>query len=101
VKLQGQPVPGEGPKASWKFTDTDFFITVGDRTFKGSYTIDSSTEPSRMAVTITIEGQPKGTHGIFNLTEDTFIIKTSEEDAVLAENFETEEGYDLMEFRRK
>lgn len=99
VKLQGQPVPGEGPKASWKFTDTDFFITVGDRTFKGSYEIDSSTEPNSM--TVTIEGQPKGARGIFNLTEDTFIIKTSEEDDVLAENFETEEGYDLMEFRRK
>lgn len=99
VKSQGQPVPGEGPQASWKFTDTDFLMTVGDRTFKGSYEIDSSTGPNRM--TITIEGQPKGGRGIFNLTEDTFIIKISEEDEGFAENFETEDGYDLMEFRRK
>ncbi len=99
VKLQGQPVPGEVPQPIWKFTDTDLLMTVGDQTLKGSYEIDSSTVPNRM--TITIEGQPKGGRGIFNLTEDTFIIKIREEDAVLAENFETEEGYNLMEFRRK
>ena len=74
-------------------------MTVGDQTFKGSYEIDSSTVPNSM--TMTVEGEPKGGHGIFNLTEDTFIIKIREEDAVLAENFETEEGYKLMEFRRK
>ncbi len=99
MKFQGQPVPGEGPQTSWEFTDTDVLITVGDRTFKGSYEIDSSTEPNRM--TITIEGRPKGGRGIINLTGDTFIIKISEEDDVFAENFETEDGYDLMEFRRK
>ena len=99
MKFQGQPVPGEGPGASWEFTDTDVLITVGDRTFKGSYEIDSSTEPNRM--TITIEGQPKGGRGIINLTGDTFIIKISGEDRVFAENFETEDNYDLMEFRRK
>ncbi len=101
VKFQGQPLPGpyEAPPASWKFTDTDFLMTVGDQTLKGSYEVDSSTEPNSM--TMTVEGEPKGGRGIFNLTEDTFIIKIREEDAVLAENFETEEGYNLMEFRRK
>ncbi len=101
VKFQGQPLPGpyEAPPASWQFSDTDFLMTVGERTFKGSYEIDSSTVPNRM--TITIEGQPKDGRGIFNLTEDTFIIKISEEDEGFAENFETEEGYDLMEFRRE
>ena len=99
VKFQGQPVPGESPQPIWQFTDTDFLMTIGDQTLKGSYTIDSSTEPNSM--TMTVEGEPKGGRGIFNLTEDTFIIKIREEDEVLAENFETEEGYKLMEFRRK
>lgn len=99
VKFQGQPVPGEVPQPIWQFTDTDFLMTVGDQTFKGSYEIDSSTEPNSM--TMTIQGEPKGGRGIFNLTEDTFIIKIREEDEPLAENFETEEGYKLMEFRRK
>ena len=99
VKLQGQPVPGEVPLPIWQFTDTDFLMTVGDQTLKGSYEIDSSTEPNSM--TMTVEGEPKGGRGIFNLTEDTFIIKIREEDEPLAENFETEEGYKLMEFRRK
>ena len=99
VKFQGQPVPGEGPQSSWEFTDTDVLITVGERTFKGSYEIDGSAEPNRM--TITIEGRPMGGRGIFNLTEDTFIIKISKEDRVFAENFETQDNYDLMEFRRK
>ncbi len=99
VKFQGQPVPGEGPQTSWEFSDTVVLMTVGNRSFIRSYEIDSSTEPKRM--TITFMEQPKGGRGIFNLTEDTFIIKISEEDDVFAENFETEKGYDLMEFRRK
>ncbi len=99
VKLQGQPVPGEVPQPTWKFSDTDFLMTVGDQTLKGSYEIDSSTVPNSM--TMTVEGEPKGGRGIFNLTEDTFIIKIREEDEPLAENFETEDGYNLMEFRRK
>lgn len=99
VKFRGQPVPSEVPQPIWQFTDTDLLMTVGDQTFKGSYEIDSSTGPNRM--TITIEGELKSGRGIFNMTEDTFIIKISEEDDVFAENFETEEGYSLMEFRRK
>lgn len=97
VKYQAQPVPGEEPQPIWEFGDTEFRMTVDERTFKGTYETDTTISPNR----ITIDEQPESGHGIFRLTDDTLTVKISKKDKDFAKNFEPEEGYELMEFRRK
>jgi uncharacterized protein (TIGR03067 family) len=99
IKTDGKPVSEADKPFTWEFSDTGVLITYKKEVFKGTYTVDRSQVPNRM--TIKIEGQEEGGRGIFQLTDDSFIIKVSEENKEFAKDFEPEAGYDLLELRRK
>lgn len=99
VTKNGKPISGSMEQISLEFGDTEVVIGTDGDTLKGTYTIDTSEVPNR--ITIRIEEQEEPAIGIWKLTDDSLIIKAHEKGMDFAKDFEVEEGYVLMEFRRK
>ncbi|MEK7484649.1 MAG: superoxide dismutase [Ni] [Planctomycetota bacterium] len=99
VSVNQQECTSSDQKAFWEFSANQVKLRIHDQTFSGSYSLMLDNPYSHMV--LNWENSAKNKYGIFQLTADSLTLKLNQGQESFANHLESEEGFEILTFRKK